>query len=97
MQRHCLTDQARPHIDEALSSMLDLLGQINTAMHQLHIAGFVVIIIKFYFFLQISFKIFNESFHGSTCDLLKYGKFIKGNFATFMYSILRIKQILSFF
>ncbi|OZC05929.1 hypothetical protein X798_07092 [Onchocerca flexuosa] len=40
VHRHC-DDQAKPHVDEALSSMLDLLAQLNTAMHQLHIAGFV--------------------------------------------------------
>uniref|UniRef100_A0A0R3S0W9 DH domain-containing protein n=1 Tax=Elaeophora elaphi TaxID=1147741 RepID=A0A0R3S0W9_9BILA len=40
IHRHC-ADQAKPHVDEALSSMLDLLAQLNTAMHQLHIAGFV--------------------------------------------------------
>uniref|UniRef100_A0A182EV11 DH domain-containing protein n=1 Tax=Onchocerca ochengi TaxID=42157 RepID=A0A182EV11_ONCOC len=40
VHRHC-GDQAKPHVDEALSSMLDLLAQLNTAMHQLHIAGFV--------------------------------------------------------
>uniref|UniRef100_A0A915PR84 DH domain-containing protein n=1 Tax=Setaria digitata TaxID=48799 RepID=A0A915PR84_9BILA len=40
IHRHC-GEQLRPHVDEALSSMLDLLAQLNTAMHQLHIAGFV--------------------------------------------------------
>ncbi|VIO88460.1 RhoGEF domain containing protein [Brugia malayi] len=40
VHRHC-SDQAKPHVDEALASMLDLLAQLNTAMHQLHIAGFV--------------------------------------------------------
>uniref|UniRef100_A0A1I8ENY1 RhoGEF domain-containing protein n=1 Tax=Wuchereria bancrofti TaxID=6293 RepID=A0A1I8ENY1_WUCBA len=40
VHRHC-ADQAKPHVDEALASMLDLLAQLNTAMHQLHIAGFV--------------------------------------------------------
>ncbi|CAG9530098.1 unnamed protein product [Cercopithifilaria johnstoni] len=40
VHRHC-ADQVKPHVDEALSSMLDLLAQLNTAMHQLHIAGFV--------------------------------------------------------
>ncbi|VDK85078.1 unnamed protein product [Litomosoides sigmodontis] len=39
IHRHC-ADETRPHVDKALSAMLDLLAQLNTAMHQLHIAGF---------------------------------------------------------
>ncbi|MCP9256959.1 RhoGEF domain-containing protein [Dirofilaria immitis] len=39
VHRHC-GDHVKPHVDQALSSMLDLLAQLNTAMHQLHIAGF---------------------------------------------------------
>uniref|UniRef100_A0A183D8X5 DH domain-containing protein n=1 Tax=Gongylonema pulchrum TaxID=637853 RepID=A0A183D8X5_9BILA len=41
MHRHC-DEQARSHVEEALQSMLDLLAQLNTAMHQLHISGFLV-------------------------------------------------------
>ena len=39
LRRHC-TEEVRPNVEIALSSMLDLLAQLNAAMHQLHISGF---------------------------------------------------------
>ncbi|VDN58393.1 unnamed protein product [Dracunculus medinensis] len=39
LRRHC-AEEMRYHVDVALSSMLDLLAQLNAAMHQLHISGY---------------------------------------------------------
>uniref|UniRef100_A0A915AZA4 DH domain-containing protein n=1 Tax=Parascaris univalens TaxID=6257 RepID=A0A915AZA4_PARUN len=39
LHRHC-AEEARHDVEAALSSMLDLLAQLNSAMHQLHISGF---------------------------------------------------------
>uniref|UniRef100_A0A0N5ADL6 DH domain-containing protein n=1 Tax=Syphacia muris TaxID=451379 RepID=A0A0N5ADL6_9BILA len=39
LRRHC-SDDVRADVEKALSSMLDLLAQLNAAMHQLHISGF---------------------------------------------------------
>lgn len=41
LRRHC-AEEMRYHVDVALSSMLDLLAQLNAAMHQLHISGYTV-------------------------------------------------------
>jgi hypothetical protein len=42
LRRHCM-ETSRMEVDAALQTMLDLLAQLNAAMHQLHIAGFNVI------------------------------------------------------
>ena len=39
LERHC-RPEVRPDVGAALSAMLDLLAQINAAIHQLHISGF---------------------------------------------------------
>lgn len=41
LERHC-SRESRPHVERALKAMLDLLAQINAAIHQLHISGFNV-------------------------------------------------------
>ncbi|VDD88040.1 unnamed protein product [Enterobius vermicularis] len=39
LRRHC-AEEVRLDVEAALSSMLDLLAQLNAAMHRLHISGF---------------------------------------------------------
>ncbi|EYC45731.1 hypothetical protein Y032_0418g1116 [Ancylostoma ceylanicum] len=39
LERHC-RPEVRPEVAAALSTMLELLAQINAAIHQLHISGF---------------------------------------------------------
>lgn len=39
--RHCNEDM-RQEVQAALAAMLDLLTQLNSDMHQLHILGFIV-------------------------------------------------------
>lgn len=57
LERHC-RPEVRPEVGAALSAMLDLLAQINAAIHQLHISGFNVSTLPSIYF---KFAIFRET------------------------------------
>lgn len=53
LRRHSAIEHERREVERALNAMLELLAQINSAMHQLHISGFAVIDVPLFYLLSI--------------------------------------------